>query len=115
MAMPKYRSVLIAACATLALAVAPIAPASAHGYRHGGLILGLAAVGAAAVVGVATIVTAPIRALAAPAYAPAPAYYAPPPAYYPPPQTYYAPPAYYAPPPPPPPYGYYAPPGYFGR
>ncbi len=90
----------IGGLAALALAVTPMAPASAHGWHHGGggLIFGLAALGAAAVVGVATIVTAPVRAIAA-----APVYAAPPPAYYAPPPAYYAPPpAYYAPPP-----GYY--------
>jgi AcrR family transcriptional regulator len=54
----------------------------------------LAALGAAAVVGAATIVTAPVRILAAPFYAPGPAY----PAYYPPAPAYYAPPpSYYGP------------------
>src|SRR5215469_9701629 len=97
--MLNYKSALIGACAVVALAAAPIAPASAHDhdFRHGGLIFGLAAATGAVVAGVATIVTAPVRALAAPVYAPAPAYYAPPPAaYYPPPTAYY-PPGYYAP------------------
>ena len=89
----------ISGLAALALIAAPMSPASAHGFRHGGLIFGLAALGAAAVVGVATIVTAPIRVLAAPpVYAPQPVY-AQPQGYYAPPQGYYAPPpAYYAPP-----------------
>src|SRR5271169_3248670 len=85
-----YRAAIIGACAAVALAAAPVAPASAHGYHHGGLVFGLAALGAAA------IVTAPIRVLAAPFYAPGPAY----PAYYPPAPAYYAPPPsyYYGPP-----------------
>ncbi len=111
----RYNSTLIAAIAGVAMAVAPLSPASAHGHHHdGGLLFGLAALGTAAVVGVATIVTAPVRALAeipppAPGYAApiytAPAYsYAPPAAYAPP--AYYAPPvAAYYPPPPPPGYG----------
>jgi len=99
--MVTYRAAIIGACAVVALAAAPVAPASAHGYHHGGLVFGLAALGAAAVVGAATIVTAPVRVLAAPFYAPGPAY----PAYYPPA------PAYYAPPP-----GYHGPPqGYYGH
>jgi hypothetical protein len=104
--MVKYKAAIIGACAAIALAAAPVTPASAHGYHHGGLIFGLAALGAAAVVGAATIVTAPVRVLAAPFYAPGAAYYAPAPAYYAPPPAYYAPPpsAYYPPPP-----------GYYGR
>jgi len=99
--MVTYRAAIIGACAAVALATAPVAPASAHGYHHGGLVFGLAALGAAVVVGAATIVTAPVRVLAAPFYAPGPAY----PAYYPPA------PAYYTPPP-----SYYGPPqGYYGR
>jgi hypothetical protein len=98
--MMKYRAAIIGACAAVALAAAPLTPASAH-QHHGGLVFGLAALGAAVVVGAATIVTAPIRVLAAPLYAPGPAY----PAYYPPAPAYYAPPpAYYGPPP-----------GYYGR
>jgi hypothetical protein len=100
MVMVTYRAGIIGACAAAALAAAPVSPASAHGYHHGGLVFGLAALGAAAVVGAVTIVTAPVRILAAPFYAPGPAY----PAYYPPA------PAYYAPPP-----SYYGPPGYYGR
>jgi hypothetical protein len=98
--MMTYKAVIIGACAAVALAAAPLTPASAHGYHHGGLVFGLAALGAAAVVGAATIVTAPVRVLAAPFYPPGPAY----PAYYPPA------PAYYAPPP-----AYYGPAGYYGR
>ena len=108
---------LIGAVAATALAVAPMAQASAHGYRHFGLIGGVFALGAAAVVGAATIATAPLRVLAGPGpvYAPAP-----PPAYYPPAPGYYAAPAprYYAPPAPyyaPPPAYYSAPYGYYGR
>jgi hypothetical protein len=103
--MAKFRLALIGTCAALALAVAPVAPASARPFHHGGLFFGVAALGAAAVVAAATIVTAPVRVLAAPIYAPAPAYYPPPaPAYYAPAPAYYAPaPAYY----PPPAYGYY--------
>jgi hypothetical protein len=96
--MITYRAVIIGACAAVALAAAPLTPASAHGYHHGGLVFGLAALGAAAVVGAATIVTAPVRVLAAPFYPPGPAYYPPAPAYYAPPPGYYAPP-----------------PGYYGR
>jgi hypothetical protein len=92
--MVKYRVAIIGACAAVALAVGPVAPASAHPHRHGWPVFGLAALGAAAVVGAATIVTAPVRVLAAPFYAPAyyppaPAYYAPPAGYYPPPPGYY--------------------------
>jgi hypothetical protein len=101
--MVKYKAAIIGACAAMALAAAPVALASAHGYHHGGLIFGLAALGAAAVVGAATIVTAPVRLLAAPFYGPGPGYYAPGPGYYAPAPQYYAPqPYYYAPPP-----GYY--------
>ena len=105
MVMLNLRTALIGACAALALVAAPLTPASAHG-RHGGLVFGLAALGAAAIVGAAAIATAPVRALAAPVYAPpyyAPSpYYAAPPSYYPPPYAYY----------PAPPYGYYG--GYYG-
>jgi hypothetical protein len=94
--MMNYRAALIGAYATITLAVLPAAPASAHRYGHGGLIFGLAALGAAAVVGVATIVTAPVRVLAGSLYAPGPGYYPPPPSYYAPPPAYYAPsPGYY--------------------
>jgi len=97
--MVSYRAAIVGACTAIALAGAPVAPASAHGYHHGGPVYGLAALGVAAVVGAATIVTAPIRVLAAPFYAPGPAYYYPPaPAYYGPPPAYYGPP-----------------PGYYGR
>ena len=93
--MMKYRAAIIGACTAVALAAAPLTPASAH-QHHGGLVFGLAALGAAAVVGAATIVTAPVRVLAAPFYAPGPAYYPPAPAYYAPPPAYYgAPPGYY--------------------
>ena len=98
MVMMKYKAAIIGACAAVALAAAPVTPASAHGYHHGWPIFGLAALGAAAVVGAATIVTAPVRVLAAPFYAPGPAYYPPAPTYYPPPPGYYGPP-----------------PGYYGR
>jgi hypothetical protein len=102
------KTALIGAVAATALALAPLTPASAHGYRHFGLIGGIFALGTAVVVGAATVATAPFRVLAGPpAYAPPPTYYAPPPRYY------YAPPApqYYAPPP-----AYYsAPYGYYGR
>jgi hypothetical protein len=107
--MVKLKAAIIGATAAIALAAAPVTPASAHGHYHGGVVFGLAALGTAAVIGAATILTAPVRALAAPVYAPAPAYYAP---YAPPPVYYAPPPAYtYAPPPaayyPPPGYGYY--------
>jgi hypothetical protein len=106
--MVNFRAAMIGATTAIALAAAPITPASAHWHNHGGVVFGVAALGAAAVVGAATILTAPVRALAAPVYAPpAPAYYAPPPAYYAPPPAYtYAPP---------PPAAYYPPPGYYGR
>jgi hypothetical protein len=96
--MVRYRTAIIGACAAVALAAVPVGPASAHGYHHGGLVFGLAALGAAAVVGAAAIVTAPVRVLAAPFYGPGPAYYPPAPAYYAPPAAYYGPP-----------------PGYYGR
>lgn len=110
--MVNFRAAIIGATSAIALAAAPVTPASAHWHHHdGGVVFGLAALGTAAVVGAATILTAPVRALAAPVYAPpAPAYYAP----------YAPPPVYYAPPPaysyaPPPPAAYYPPPGYYGR
>jgi hypothetical protein len=93
--MVKYRAAIISACAAVALAAAPLTPASAHPYRHGWPVFGLVALGAAAVVGAATIVTAPVRVLAAPFYGPGPAYYPPAPAYYAPPPAYYGPPAGY--------------------
>src|SRR6516162_6338241 len=98
MVMVKYKAAIIGACASVALAAAPLTPASAHSYHHGWPVFGLAALGAAAVVGAATIVTAPVRVLAASFYAPGPAYYPPAPAYYVPPPAYYGPP-----------------PGYYGR
>jgi hypothetical protein len=94
--MIRYKAAIIGACAAVALAAAPLTPASAHPHHHGWPVFGLAALGAAAVVGAATIATAPVRVLSAPFYAPA---------YYPPAPAYYAPqPAYYGPPP-----------GYYGR
>ena len=110
----QIKYAFIGALASVALAAAPVTSASAHGYRHGGLIFGLGALGAAVVVGAATIATAPFRVLAG-----TPGYYGPPraayygPGYYAPAPQYYAPPppAYYAPAP-----GYYAaPPSYYGR
>jgi len=96
-----------------ALIMTPVTQASAHGRHDGGLLFGLAALGTAAVVGVATIVTAPVRAIAA---APAPTYYALAPVYAAPPVYSYAPPpVYYAAPPPvayAPPPSYAVPPGY---
>jgi hypothetical protein len=110
-----YKTALVGALAAVAMVAAPVSPASAHGYRHGGgPIFGLAALAAGVVVGAAAIATAPLRVLGAPAYygpprpagyyasGYAPGYYAAPPQYYYPPQ-----PAYYAPP------GYYAPRGYY--
>jgi len=76
----KYKAAIIGACAAVGLAAAPITPASAHPHHHGWPVFGLAALGAAAVVGAATLVTAPVRVLAAPLYGPA--YYPPPPGYY---------------------------------
>ena len=93
--MGKYRTTIVGACAAIALAAVPLTPASAHPH-HGGLVFGWAALGAAAVVGAATIVTAPVRVLAAPFYAPGPVYYPPAPAYYAPAPAYYgSPPGYY--------------------
>jgi hypothetical protein len=109
--MVNLRAAMIGATSAVALAAAPITPASAHWHHHdGGVVFGLAALGTAAVVGAATILTAPVRALAAPVYAPAPAptYYAP----YAPPPIYYAPPPVYSYAPPP--AAYYPPPGYYG-
>jgi hypothetical protein len=93
--MMKYKAAMIGACAAVALAVTPLAPASAHSYHHGWPVFGLAALGAAAVVGAATVVTAPVRVLAAPFYAPRPVYYPPAPAYYAPAPAYFGPPAGY--------------------
>jgi hypothetical protein len=99
----KYASAFVGALAAVAVAATPVAPASAHGYRHGGgLVFGLAALGTAAVIGAAEIATAPLRVVAPPVYYARPAYYPPPPAYYYPPAPAY----YYGPPP-----GY----GYYGR
>jgi len=107
----KLSTLLVGGVAALALLTAPISPAAAHGrHRDGGLLFGLFALGTAAVVGAATIATAPLRAVAA-----APVYAAP----MPPPQAYYAPRAYYPPPAYAVPQGYYAapvyaaPPGYY--
>jgi hypothetical protein len=101
-----YRSAVLSAAIAVSLLAAPMSSASAHG-RDNGLVFGLAAVGAAAIIGVATLITAPIAIVTAPLRRPA---YAPPPAYYaPPPRAYYAPPpGYYAPPP-----GYGQ--GYYGQ
>jgi hypothetical protein len=112
--MSKIRSALIGTAAALALAVTPLAPASAHGFHHGGGLFFPFAVAGAVGVAAATLLTLPIAIAAAPfqAVAAQPAYYPPPqPAYYPPQQ-----PAYYPPPAPayaypPPAYGY--PPGYY--
>jgi hypothetical protein len=52
--MGKYRTTIIGACAAIALAAVPLTPASAHPH-HGGLVFGWAALGAAAVVGAATL------------------------------------------------------------
>lgn len=107
----RLSSLLVGGVATLALLTAPVSPAAAHGRHHdGGLLFGLFALGTAAVVGAATIATAPLRAVAG-----APVYAAPVPA----PQAYYAPPAYYRAPAyavPPGTYAapvYAAPPGYY--
>jgi len=100
---------LVGAITGLALVAMPLSSASAHGRRHdGGLIFGLAALGTAAVVGVATLVTAPVRALAD-ASAPAPVYAQPGYAYAQPPVYAYAPPPVYVTPAP----VYAAPPGYY--
>jgi hypothetical protein len=90
---------------TAALAIAPLTPASAHGWDHhdhggGGAALGIGAAVGVLALGAAMIATAPVRVLAdatapgpvyaepsypAPVYAPAPGYvdapiYGPPPA-----------------------------------
>ena len=119
----------------VALAAAPISSASAwphffhHGYGHwhgGGPVVGLFGLGAAVVVGAATIATAPIAIIANAAsgpsydqrggyYAQPQGYYHQPPGYYggyqgyPPPQAYYARPGYYGPP-----QGYAPPQAYYG-
>lgn len=105
----KCASALVGAAAGVALVTAPLSSASAHGRHGSGLLFGLAVLGTAAVVGAATLATAPARALAAPAYAP-PAYaYAPPSyAYAPPAYPYARAPAYVVAPAP----VYAAPPGY---
>ena len=87
------------------MAIAPVSQASAHDHwHHDGPIIGLAALGVAAVVGTAAILTAPVRAVEAPVayyppqpvYPPAPAvYYAPPPVYYAAAPVYYGPGGYY--------------------
>ena len=46
--MVKYKAAIIGACAAVALAAAPLTPASAHSYHHGWPVFGLAALGAAA-------------------------------------------------------------------
>jgi AefR-like transcriptional repressor, C-terminal domain len=61
--------------AAVALDAALLTPASADPH-HGGLVFGLTALGAAAVVGAVTIVTAAVR-VSAPFYAPGPASYPP--------------------------------------
>ena len=61
--MIRYKAAIIGACAAVALAAAPLTPASAHPHHHGWPVFGLAALGAAAVVGAATIATAPVRRL----------------------------------------------------
>ena len=48
MVMVKYKAAIIGACAAVALAAAPLTPASAHSYHHGWPVFGLAALGAAA-------------------------------------------------------------------
>jgi hypothetical protein len=131
-AMLKLRTALTAAVPLVALSLAPVGSAlahghgSGHGYGHGhGFGRGAGPIGA--VVGLAAaIVTAPLWIIAAaaqseppaPAYYPQQAYYAPPAGAAYPPVAYY-PPAYprdYAPPayaPPPPTYNYGPPPGYY--
>jgi hypothetical protein len=97
--MVSLRDAAIRGVALIAVAVAPVNLAFAHGYHRGGPVFGLFALGAAVVTGAAIIATAPVRALAAPVYAPPPVYYPPPPAYVAPAPAYYPPPGYYAPPP----------------
>ena len=89
------------------LAIAPLAPASAHG--HGGRNFGFFALGAAVVAGTAAIISAPFNAVAAVATPyPEPYYQPPQQAYYPPPVAYAPPPVYYAQAP-----AYYAEPVYY--
>jgi hypothetical protein len=123
----KFATVAALGVVGATLAMAPLAPAQAHGFC--GPLLPLCVAGA--VVGAAaTVATLPFAAAAAvtapgyyapPAYYPAaPAYYSPypAPAYYPPAPAYYAPaPAYYAPgyyPGPVAYYGWYGHRGYYG-
>jgi hypothetical protein len=109
---------LIAGGLAAALALAPLSSAWAQYarpyYYYSNPLLWPFQAAAAVVVGAATLVTLPFRAIAA-ATSPYPAYYGPPPYYYPPPPAYYPPASgYYAPrtgyyyrPQ----QGYYAPPG----
>ena len=99
----KYRTLVVGGLA-VALAAAPSSSAWAQYarpyYYYSNPLLWPFQAAAAIVVGAATLVTLPFRAIAA-ATTPYPAYYGPPPYYYP-------PPAYY-----PPASGYYAPSGYY--
>jgi len=118
----KYKSVALYALAAT-MAMAPVSSAFARDHNHwghGGPLVGLIALGTVAAVGVATILTAPINAMAAAAPQPQP-YYAPPPPqgyyaqqapvyYNQPPVMYGAPVAYYAPAP-----VYYGAPRYYYR
>jgi hypothetical protein len=130
----KIKAISVGLLAT-AIAVAPISSAAAwpHFFHHGhggGPIVGLFGLGAAVVVGAATIATAPIAIIANAAsgpdydrraYGPPPGYYGPAPysgyqgyaprPYYGPPQGYAPAPGYYGPA-----QGYYGPPqAYYGR
>jgi hypothetical protein len=102
----KTKLFAISLLTAAAVAIAPVSPASAHGYdhhRHGFPLLGgLFAAAGAVVGGAALVATAPVRVIANAAEP------------YPYPQAYPAAPVYYAAPPAPvgyayPPYGYPAP------
>src|SRR5215470_18004349 len=97
---------LIAGCLAAALALAPLSSAWAQYarpyYYYSNPLLWPFQAAAAVVVGAATLVTLPFRAIAAatspyPVYYGPPPYYYPPPAYYPPQQGYYQRQGYYAP------------------
>ncbi len=114
----RVDKVLLGGAMAAALALAPMTPASAHGWHHHHGCWFVSCVVGAVVGTAAAVATAPFAIVAGATepryYGPPPQYYGPPPAYYgPPPPRYYAPPpqAYY--PPPPPAYygpGYQAPP-----
>jgi hypothetical protein len=57
--MVSLKTAPVGACATIAIAAAPVSLASAHWRGHDGVFFGVAALGAATLVGAAAIVTAP--------------------------------------------------------